>query len=180
MKPEDDRIQRTAAANESRTLATDEEKAALEAAKAELKARFERGEINGVEYNRELIALTVPEENNEKPHSEPKKKTWIILIIFIFLSTIPAIVYLYARFSFQNSLSAEGIANYYDQYSPSFERDPIQIEVNGKENGTYKGREIGITYKDYYDITAVVASVKNYWGLGDYDMLVPRDVCLVW
>ena len=180
MKPEDDRIQRTAAANESRTLATDEEKAALEAAKAELKARFDKGEINGIQYNRELVALTVPEEKTEKPRPTSRKKSLIILIVFIVLLSIPAMVYLYARFSFQNSLTAEGIANYYDKYSPSLDREPIQIEVGGTENGTYKGREIGVTYKYYYDITAVVASVRDYWGLGDYDTLVPRDVCLVW
>ena len=181
MSPEDDRLQRVRAANESKEdLTTEKEKTEVEATKAALKARFEKGEIDGARYNKELVALTVPEEKTERPQAAPKKKTWIILIGFIILSTIPAIVYIYGRFSFQNSLTAEGIENYYDDYSPSLDREPIQIEVDGRENGTYKGREIGVTYRYYYDITAVVASVKDYWGLGDYDTLVPRDVCLVW
>ena len=182
MNPEDDRIKRTAAANESReNLATDEENAKMEVLKANLKARLERGEIDGIQYNRELLALTIPEEEKkERPRAKTKKTTWIIVIVLIILSIIPAIVYLTARFSFQNTLTASMVPNYYDKYRPSLTRDPIQIEVEGTENGTYKGREIGVTYKDYYDITGVVGSVMDYWGLGDYEMLVPRDVCLIW
>ncbi len=181
MNPEDDRLQRVRAANESREdLTTEEEKTEVEATKAALKARFEKGEIDGARYNKELVALAAPEEKTKRPQAAPKKKTWIMLIGFLILSIIPAIVYLYGRFSFQNSLKTEGIENYYSDYSPSLDREPIQVEVSGTENGTYKGREIGVTYKYYYDITAVVVSVKDYWGLGDYETLVPRDVCLVW
>ena len=181
MISDNDRAKRVATANESREdLATDEEIAKLEKAKMVLKARLDNGEITGAQYNRELIALTVPEKKKERPHVQPKKWTLAILIAIIIVSMIPAVIYLYGRFSFQNTLKTDGVANYYENFSPSSDREPIQIKVEGKENGIYKGRKIAINYEYYYDITAVVASVKDYWGLGDYDTLAPRDVCLVW
>lgn len=181
MISENDRVKRVAAANESRVdLTTDEEKIKLENAKTALKTRLESGEITGAQYNRELIALTVPEKKKEKSHSKHNNLTLIILVAIIIASTIPAVIYLYGRFSFQNTLTTDGVANYYDEISPSSNREPIQIMVGKKENGIYKRRRIAMSYMYYYDITAVVASVKDYWGLGDYDTLAPRDVCLVW
>ena len=74
MNPEDDRLQRVRAANESKeNLTTEKEKAEEEATKAALRARFERGEIDGARYNKELVALTVPEEKTTTNEKKTKK-----------------------------------------------------------------------------------------------------------
>ena len=151
-------------------------------ARAELKAKLDRGEISGAEYNRAVMDLMVLKEEKKEPQrsKEKDKKALIIVVIVMILSAIPAIIYLSWRFYFQNSLTANMVPNYYNEQNPTINSEPVQIKVEGNETGTFKGREIGITYKYYYDIAGVVTSVKDYWNFDDYDSLVPRDVCIAW
>ena len=152
------------------------------AEKAKLKEQFEKGEINVAEYNGKVMNLMTPPSDRPKP--KPRKKggikLLIILIIIVIIAAIPAMVNLNWRFYFQNTLTASMVPDYYEDHTSTSTSGPIQIGVDGKENGEYKGRPLGLTYKDYYDITGTVVSVHDYWGLGDYDTLVPRDVCIAW
>ena len=161
-------------------LKTEEErKAELESAKASLKAKLDRGEIDGVEYNRQLIDLMVPNQYEAKPPKSKIKLTSAIAIIVVLLVvSIPVAINLNWRSYFQNTLTAQDVI--VSQTPPSDSSTPIQIEAEGSESGEYKGRPIRIDYKYYYDITGTVASVHDYWGLDDYSSLVPRDVCMVW
>ena len=160
----------------------EEKKIRIEAEKAVLDKQLANGEIDGVEYNKKVVALKVPEENKPKPHKKTTRPTTVIIaVIVLLLSAFPAAIYLNWRFYFQNSLTAIGVPDYSNDTVSSINADPIQLDLEGyAENGTYKGREINVIYKAYYDITGVVTSVRDYWGFGAYDALVPRDVCMAW
>ncbi len=165
----------------TRLESPEEEKARIAAAKAELDKLFREGKITGIEYNKRVVALTVPKEIKMNP---PKKKfagAPFFLIIFLAILSVPAIVYISWRFYFQNNLSLDNVPNYYDTSYSSLNSEPVQINFNNiTKTGEYKGRAISITYRAYYDITGIVVSVRDYWGFGAYDTLVPRDVCLIW
>ena len=166
--------------------------------KAELDALLKSGEIDGAEYNRRIIDMEVLDEYKVQQRVPIKTKRLILIMLTIMLVilAIPAAIYLNFHFYFDNTLKTEGIVLKEDdnneeeseetekQEESSLENGPIQIEVaeeNGKkESGEFKGRKIDIAYKDYYDITGVVTSVRDFWGLDDYAALAPRDVCLAW
>lgn len=177
--------------------------------RAKLDELLKNGEIDGAEYNRRIVDLEVFDDY-EIQRRVPIKKRRIIkitLAVLLLILAIPGAIYMNFHFYFQNTLEAEGIelvkleeeteTNAENETETpeasetpqsikesSLENGPVQIEVveeNGKkESGKYKGRNIDISYKDYYDITGIVTSVRDFWGLDDYAALVPRDVCLAW
>lgn len=160
---------------------TEEERARIAAAKAELDKQLSEGLITGAEYNQKLIELRVPEKEKPRPKKAKKINALIPIVFIIIVAAIPEIIHLNWRFFFQNSLLTEGVPNYSDTMTSTINNEPIQINLEGySETGTYRGRSIRITYKAYYDITGMVTSVRNYWGFSAYDALVPRDVCMVW
>lgn len=166
--------------------ALDKGQPTVEMIKADLKAKLARGEISGVEYNQRIIDLVVPKEDDAsskyKSHKKLRPSTLIWLIIILIVSAIPAIVYINWRFYFQNSLNTADLPDYSEGQQSSTYEDPIQISLDGNfvKTGEYRGRPIIIAFRAYYDISGMVASVKDYWGFGAYDALVPRDVCIVW
>ena len=165
---------------ESESKDKEERKARLAAEKAKLNELLAESKIDGVEYNRQLIALMTP----EKPKAKPAKlwRPWelIVVIVILIIAAIPTAINLNWHFYFQNTLTASGMPDY-SKVTSSVNDGPIQIELDEYiETGEYKGRPIKIVYEAYYDITGVVTSVRDYWGLGAYDTLVPRDVCMVW
>ncbi len=109
------------------------------------------------------------------------KKTAIIYVVgVIVILAIPAAAFLIHRFRFENTFKASGLTDYSEIYHSSIDEDPIQINVKQIENGVINGVAATIKYKDYYDISAVVTSVHNYYGFDFYSTYVPRDVCLAW
>ena len=158
----------------------EEKKTRISTAKAKLNEQLAQGIIDGATYNQELIKLEVPEEYKPKPHRPIKITALIATLIIMLIASIPAIIYVNWRFYFQNNLNTNSVNDYYDSYAASIDNEPIQIAVDGSDNGEYKGRKIQITYKDYYDISGIVTSVHDYWGFDDYATLVPRDVCMAW
>ena len=166
--------------------ASDKEQPTIEAIKADLKAILARGEINGVEYNQRIIDLVVPKDDGAsskyKSHKKLRLNTLIGLIVILIISAIPTVVYINWRFYFQNSLNTADLPDYSEEQQSSTYEDPIQISLDGNfvKTGEYRGRPISIAFRAYYDISGMVASVKDYWGFGAYDALVPRDVCMVW
>ena len=105
----------------------------------------------------------------------------IIVVAVIMITAIPAMIYLNWHFYFQNTLTMAGVPNYMDSEKSSLLQDPIQIDLEGySESGEYKNKPIEITYKAYYDITGIITSVRDYWGLDAYDTLAPRDLCMIW
>ena len=159
----------------------EERKARIEAEKAELDRQLANGELDGVEYNKKLIELRVPDEYEPKPRRKIKLVSLIVPIVIMVLLAVPAAIYLNWRFYFQNTLTTVEAPDYSEFLASSIDTDPIQIGLEGyAESGEYKGRSINITYKAYYDITGIVTSVRDYWGFGAYDALAPRDVCMAW
>ena len=161
-----------------------ERKEQLSKAKAELAALLEKGEIDGVEYNRRVVELEVPAKIQTEHRVPKKKKIRLLAIMFLIiaLAAIPAAIYINWRFYFQNTLTTVGVPNYSGMLKSSLKNAPIQINLDGNysESGEYKGRPIQITYKAYYDITGIVTSVRDYWSFGAYDTLAPRDLCMIW
>ena len=159
-----------------------ERKLELAEARAKLSKQLQDGEINGIEYNRKIIELEVPVEY-KSADLEPKKTGKLILAlsaVVVVLLIWPTILIQW-RYYFQNTLTASEVPDYSDEVVASLHEDPIQIKLSGySESGQYKGRPIQIYYKAYYDIAGIVVSVKDYWGLGDYDTLAPRDVGMIW
>ncbi len=109
-----------------------------------------------------------------------RKNAKIYIIGFVVILAIPAVTFLIHRFRFENTFHAAGLPNYSNEYHSSIDEDPIQIDVEGRETGAINGRPSTIKYKAYYDISAVVTSVHDYFGFDLYSTYVPRDVCLVW
>ena len=172
----------------------------LLAKKAELENLLKNGEIDGVEYNRRIIDLEVNDEYKAQQRM-PRKKKRLLIVLFVILLIIvatPGAIYMNFRFYFQNTLKSEGIVLEQNEKleeleepeevgqpgESSLENGPVQVMTvkndSVREKGTYKGRNITLTYKYYYDITGVVTSVHDYWGFDDYSALIPRDVCLTW
>lgn len=162
----------------------EEEKAKIAAEKAELDAKLARGEINGIEYNKRLIELRVPEkyESQKRPQVENRGRAKLIAIAIFIVSAIPAAIYMNWRFYFQNTLTAANVLDYSDTLKTTSVLGPLQIDFDESvtEIGKYKGKPIEINYRAYYDIAGTVTSVHDYWGFDAYDSLVPRDVCIAW
>ena len=109
-----------------------------------------------------------------------RRSVLIIICSIVALASIPALAFLIYRIRFETTFTAAGLPDYSDEYHSSINDDPIQIAVNGIETGSINGIKARINYEAYYDITAYVASVHDYYGFGFFDTYVPRDVCLVW
>lgn len=164
-------------------LKTEEElKKELTLKKAKLQKELRDGLIDGIEYNRRIIELEVPDETKLK-NIKPKKTGKIILafLAVVLVLLIWPTLMIQWRYYFQNTISANGLPDYSDTVKASIHEDPIQIKLDYQtEQGEYKGRPLRLTYKAYYDIAGIVVSVRDYWGFGDYDTLVPRDVGMIW
>lgn len=161
----------------------EQKKILLDAEKAKLADLLKKGEISGLEYNKRVVELVVPEDRPKKQTMPKGQKTMTIIgaVLIVLIASIPAIMNLNWRFYFQNSLTATDGLDFSAEYPSPISEEPVQIKVdNLGETGTYKGRQTSIIYKYYYDIRGVVASVHDYWGFDDYATLVPRDVCIVW
>ena len=164
-------------------LKTEEErKAEIEATRAVLRKQLESGEISGIEYNQKIIDLMGAVDYKIKKTAPTKVKVIIFSCLIASVICILAVVavQLNWRFYFQNTITAKMLPDYSDELFSSEEAGPVQVKVDGFETGEYKGRPIRLDYKEYYDITATVTSVYDYWGFEDYNTLVPRDVCLAW
>lgn len=163
---------------------TEEEKV-----KAELDAKLARGEINGIEYNRQLIDLRLP-DREEYRVSTPRRSirtSELMILAFVIVSVILVAFFTNKaieteKSNIANTLTASGVPNYSNSRTSSISSAPIQVNYSRPflENGKYKGDKISIYYKAYYDITGVVTSVRDYYGPDAYDTLVPRDVCIAW
>lgn len=166
------------------TETVEEKKKRLSEEKAKLEAMLKNGEIDGVEYNRRVVALEVPTEYHAKHQIPKRQKTAALigLLLLLIAISIPAAIYLNWYHYFQNTLTAAGVPSYLDTIKSSLSEEPIQInfEEEYSETGKYKGRPINITYKAYYDITGIVTSIRDYWGFEAYDTLAPRDLCMIW
>lgn len=166
------------------TESVDKKKARIAEAKSKLNELLANGKIDAVEYNRRVVELEVPPEQKNRNLRAVKKGRFRLLgliILGLAVLAIPAAIYLNWRFYFQNNLTTAGAPDYSEMFQSSLMSDPIQINLDGySTTGMYKGRPIAMTYKAYYDITGVVTSVRDYFGFGAYDTLVPRDVCLIW
>ena len=155
----------------------------IKRAKLRLNYLLDSGKIDGAEYNKRIIAMEVPSDTTIK-HQVPKKTkkaTLIHLSILLIIAITPAAIFLNWRFYFQNTLTTKDMPDYSNFYTSSLNDEPVQVNIDSyRESGEYKGREIDVAYKYYYDLSGIVTSVHDYWGLGDYETLVPRDVCVVW
>ena len=173
-----------------------EQKAYIAKEKAKLEDQLKRGEIDGIEYNKRIVALTVPDEYKFRT-KESKKNYYLFylcMLIPIVICLILGSIYLNWRGWFQNTLTASDIGkvisidgyksvdpNSIDLPTLSSEEKPVQINLDARgEDGEYKGRPLNLRYRAKYDITAIVTSVYDYYGYDDYAALVPRDVCLAW
>ena len=58
--------------------------------------------------------------------------------------------------------------------------DPVQTEDVGNEQITVSGYNVLINYEYAYDISALVVSTHDYYGLGLGNKLAPRDFALAW
>lgn len=166
---------------ETAELKTKEERQAeIQAQKAVLDEKLARGEIDGVKYNQELIKLRVPEEYKPKT----KKRIIVVMAILSLVAVLGVLasvaITLNWHYYFQNTLDTTNLPDYSEDYGFDMENPPVQIKVDNQSSGQYRGRDIKMKFKYYYDISAVVTSVKDYYGFDDYATLVPRDVCLAW
>ena len=120
-------------------------------------------------------------KTNQKNVKFKHKKTAIIYVVgVIVILSIPAIAFLVHRFRFDNTFEAAGLPDYSEQYQSSIDEDPIQIDVAAHETRAINGVTATIRYQAYYDISATVTSVHDYYGFDLYATYVPRDVCLAW
>lgn len=152
---------------------------------AELKAKLERGEIDGKEYNR-LVMNYIPAELSSSERIDlAKKSARRGISIGPLIGLLALVVFVLGCFwyfsYFRNDLDTKDLPDFRDEVSSSIDSEPVQIDIdNTTRTGTYKFRAMKMTFKAYYDISAVVTSVHDYTGFDSYSAMVPRDVCLAW
>ena len=115
-----------------------------------------------------------------KDENLKKRNIRIIIISLVALAMVPGIAYLVFRFRFENTFVSDTLPDYSQTESSSIDKDPIQITISNRQSGRINGYNTLIDFRAYYDISAVVTSVHDYFGFDFYSALVPRDICLAW
>ena len=164
---------------------------------ATLKARLERGEIDGKTYNQLCMALVPAKQSKsdrleylERGRNESRERhTLRWLLLGLALASIPFLwVGVWWKYYFENTLTGAGLPDLGEVPVSTIENDPIQIDLVEpvSETGEYRGIKLTMTYRAYYDITATVLARKNYYQYlnlhegGFFDTISMSDLCLGW